>query len=368
VTFRFAPTEKWHAGPNGIKRGYDTLNAEYGAGLPFDLLQRPANWRRRTAGVRKRFIENIAQFQLGFLLGESAPVLRLFSSVTLQDPEHGLRPAAILAPYLPIANDDDLEDQAALWAVCPRSYDGVPVEGVLMVHRTAFDREGFADQIIAAVDALPLTVVWLWVPELDTRLPTPYLERRLRRYQDLVRRLSERRAVKLLHVTFAELLLSYDGVDEAACGAQLGLARAHAQDGGFSLGQFYSTVTHSALHFPQARAIVDQCRTQADLTRELCACSLCADAYSIGLAQYKASFLSGTPLLRGGAVVAGQERPSAEAESMMRIHNLVARRFEVDAVRRLDRAAMANDLLASAIALSDARDVVHWYGRFVQAG
>jgi hypothetical protein len=53
---------------------------------------------------------------------------------------------------------------------------------------------------------------------------------------------------------------------------------------------------------------------------------------------------------------------------MMRIHNLVARKFEVDSIRRLDRAGMAAQLLSCAIALSDARDQVQWYGRFVQAG
>jgi hypothetical protein len=120
------------------------------------------------------------------------------------------------------------------------------------------------------------------------------------------------------------------------------------------------------MHFPQARTIVDGCRTQADLTRELCACALCADAESIGFAQYKVSFLSGHPLVRSGNVVSGQEQPSPEAEAMMRIHNLVARQFEVDSIRRLDRATMASELLANAGVLPTARDVVHWYGRLLR--
>jgi len=361
VTMRLDPAMGWTQGTSGLKRGYRILASAYGRGLDFDLLG-AIQWRNVSVEDRARYLANVLDFQRGHLLRETRDLLQLFSPTELTSVELGVRPTALLAPYVHVEGEDAIADQIALWQVTPQSFEGIPVELVVALGRRALEDDALIARLAAEVIGRPHAAMWVWVPGLRLKLSS-VLARRVNGYRNLVRILAGSKKVKALHADFIEFLMSYEGVDEGCSGPQLGVAEEASRGAGLTIGLFYSPIAHAFVPYKVAARVVERCSSASELAEELCPCALCADLFHEGKATFNGLLLAGTPLKTKNGLSDTVVQATRDAAQMNRFHNLLARQIEVNEIRNSSASEMSDRLMRSALRLLEDRNgVLKWLG------
>ena len=353
VPYRLESVLGWTEGRHGTKAAYQRLEAEFGHGLDFRLIGPRLRWADLSTAVAHRYVDNVLRFQASYLLHETRESLRLFAPAAFMEVERGLRPAALLAPYVLIDDRLALSDQRALWRETTQRWDDAPVELVVAVEPSFMRNVVLMRELVEAVAATHHDVVWLWFVG-ESRLAGPSLADRVRAERRAVRALSDvGKTVRLLHSGFFEMALSYDGASETAFGMGMQSGRVKA-GGGPELGLFYSLTLHRNVWYPDARSLLHRCRTAEDLANELCACDMCIEAFSTSPGQYEADFFAGAPLMRHGHLVLGQETASRFSASLNRFHRLYVRSREALLIRAQSRRQLATALAATVMRMSRA--------------
>lgn len=348
VPYRLDPANRWSEGKRGLKEGYRRLDAAYAEGLGRSLIATAPDWCQFGPDLTRTYVRNVLRFQLNQLLRQTREMIPLFSSQELMDVERGLRPGALLAPYVPLLEPTDLAQQVAIWRETPTEWEGSPVEAVIAVGGSLLRFDVAFQALKAAVEEIPTPTTWLWFIGDSRSLRPEVVGDRLLRRRRLVHYLSERAEVRLLHAGFMELELHYDGATEAAFGPSLSSPGLRGGGGGFQLGLFYSLAKHRQIGYREARDILGTCRTVRDVDRELCSCEMCHEAFALSPQEYSALFFTGTPIMRSGQP-SSQELASSQSAALNRFHGLFVRAIEAHVVGSVSRASLATALMAATL-------------------
>jgi hypothetical protein len=79
---------------------------------------------------------------------------------------------------------------------------------------------------------------------------------------------------------------------------------------------------------------------------------MCAEAFAQSPASLAQVLLTGTPLIRNGASVPGQELATSACAALNRFHKIFVRAIEAANMRKLTRQQLASELTATAMSFS----------------
>jgi hypothetical protein len=314
-----------------IKSSYRALAERIGPPLSDAVAAGVAVSPDRFMGEKEqdKFCKNIAEYQLSRVaqVFEEDPELRPFI-------QHVPQPGLVFAPYFyvePNRTEEWLSLNLSLMQKTASLGLSASVHGVICANVSHLKNEKLISTLLERLPNTGATGIWLWFSSFFEESAE---EEELRRYRDLVRGLSDKMEVNVMHGGFFSLCLSKYGMHKVSHGVGYG----EQKDVVPVIGQSIPTVRYylpplaRRLGVPDIERAFDALgiKTPEDFHRRVCGCAVCRGVITTSLDEF--SSFGDTQFSRPTAKRAAQTPAAAKR---CRFHFLLSRLGERDRIRKV---------------------------------